>query len=138
MNVSMFHGVCRVCAKSEEQGATFSPSKCDWICNACRHAQRRADPVIHLANKLKTSLRQRGLQHAFPGMPFVSQVLERYRGQSAISGEDDVSRLCIVCIDPSKPWHLDNAILVTSSESYAISRTRTLEQRLRIIQLAAA
>jgi hypothetical protein len=70
-------------------------------------------------------------------MCFVVQVLQRYSGRSALSGEDDVSRLCIVRIDPSKPWHVDNAILVTSAESYAISRMRTPEQRLRFIQLAS-
>lgn len=140
MNVHMFDAICRVCDMSEEEGAAFSPNRvrrCDWICNACRHKQRRADPVRHLAHKLQSSLRQRGEQEAFPGMCFVVQVLQRYSGRSALSGEDDVTRLCIVRIDPSKPWHVDNAILVTSAESYAISRTRTPEQRLRFIQLAS-
>src|SRR5690242_11406309 len=60
MNVSMFDAICRVCDMSEDEGAAFSPNRvrrCDWICNACRHKQRRADPVRHLTHKLQSSMR---------------------------------------------------------------------------------
>lgn len=129
--------VCRRCEKSEAEGAVFSPNRirrCDWHCNKCRRTERRTDPATRLSYKLQSSLHQRGQREEFPGTPFVRQVLEQCGGKSVISGDDDVSRLCVVRVDPGKPWELDNAVLVTSGESSAISRTRTLEQRLRLMQ----
>jgi hypothetical protein len=122
---------CQLCGK-DEMGVRKSLS---WVCDPCKRQLYTMDPARYLGRKLERSMRSRGMRKgAFPSMDAVIRVIERCQRRSVISGEDDVTRLCLVAIDPSKPLDDEhNMTLVTSAESYALSRTRTLEQRLNLI-----
>ena len=82
------------------------------------------DDARYVARKLAHVLRKRGLQAPYPGTDFVRRVLAKCEGQSVLSGERDVKRLCIVQVDPGQGWTPDNAVVVTSAEGYALSRTQ--------------
>jgi hypothetical protein len=72
------------------------------------------------------------------GTALVRQVMLKCCGKSALSGESNWKRLCIVRIDRTQPWTQENAILVTSAESYALSslqaqrRTTTLQKWMNL------
>jgi hypothetical protein len=125
----MLMSECQLCGKDEMRGASKNKN---WVCNACKRQLYTMDPARYLGHKLECSVRRRGGSE-LPTMDTVKRVIEQCHGQSVISGEDDVSRLCLIAVDPSKPLDAHNMALVTSAESYALSRTRTLEQRLNVI-----
>jgi len=71
---------------------------------------------------LASGLRKRGVKAPYPGAAFANAVLLKCQGKSVLSGESNVKRLCIVQVDPDAGWIVDNALLVTSAESYALCR----------------
>ncbi len=85
------------------------------------------------ASYLACALRKRGVCAPFPGTQMVRQVLAKCGGRSVMSGEDNVRRLCIARVDTELPWSVANAVLVTSAESYALSRTQDAECRRRLL-----
>lgn len=63
------------------------------------------------------------------GTALVRQVINKCRGQSVLSGESDWKRLCVVRVDARSPWTLENTVLVTSAESYALTCLHNEERR---------
>ena len=126
---------CRIC-----RGAgPFSPSRVahhNWICTPCNNRQANSDPARYMARKLSISLKRRG-EEPTPelGTEFVRQVMAKCEGQSVLSGEANLKRLCVARINDQQPWHVDNAVLVTSGESYALSQTRDAEQRMQLLRI---
>ncbi len=113
---------CRVCNQSKP----ISPSRvkaCNWICSPCANRQQRQDDACYLAVKLATVLRKQGVKAPYPSTAFARQVLAKCNGKSALTGEGNIKRLCLVKIDPAAAWTLDNAVIVTSGEAYALTRT---------------
>jgi hypothetical protein len=117
---------CRVC---HGEHGPVSPSRAkynNYICSYCNNKQANSDPARYLARKMARRYN--------PGTAFVRKVIAKCGGCSVLSGEDEWKRLCVTRINPEEPWNLDNAILVTSAEGYALSRMRTPEQRQRLLR----
>jgi ribosomal protein L37AE/L43A len=113
---------CRVC----NQVKPISPSRVkasNWICSPCANRQRLCDNATYLAVKLATLLRKQGVKAPYPSTAFARQVLAKCSAKSVLTGEGNIKRLCIVKIDPNGGWTLDNAVIVTSGEAYALTRT---------------
>jgi hypothetical protein len=115
----------------------------NYVCNACANRTRDADVCRYIARKLADSLRRKGFSGPYPGVAFVRQVVARCNGKSILSGQANPRHLCIVLLDPEAGCTMDNAVLVTSTESYAISRCEAtfgtaqrqeLMQRMRIVE----
>ncbi len=113
---------CRVCHLEKP----ISPSRiktCNWICSSCANQQRTHDnDACYLAIKLAGILRKRGIKAPFPSTNFARLVLQKCNGKSVLSGESNVKHLCIVQVDVDGGWTIENAVLVTSAESYALRR----------------
>lgn len=117
---------CRKCDKA----ISLSPSQkqChNYICNACANRHRDADVARYLARKLADTLRRQGYAKPYPGVKFVRQVLVQCQGKSVLSGRANQRHLCVIRKNLDTPFTLDNAILVTSTECYAITRTLNKE-----------
>jgi hypothetical protein len=113
---------CRVCQLLKP----ISPSRTkasNWICSPCANRQRVRDNACYLAVKLAGVLRKQGVKAPYPGTAFARQVVAKCNGKSVLSGEASIKRLCIVQVDPAGAWTPDNAVIVTSAEAYALSRT---------------
>jgi hypothetical protein len=91
---------------------------------------------VHLAAELEEYLRKRGFEGPFPDAAFAQAVYERCHGKSVLSGEPD--NLCIVRIDPTGPWEVNNAVLLTKLEVFQVigSKRKTRLDRHRILLLA--
>lgn len=77
--------------------------------------------------------RKPGSANERAGTHLVRRIIIKCQGRSVLSGESNWKRLCVVRIDTEKPWSLENAVLVTSAESYALTtmkgrRTETLSK----------
>jgi hypothetical protein len=119
---------CRKCGSDK-----VAPSRArrgNWICSPCNNERVNSDPARYLARKQLNQSKVDGKA----GTALVRQVLVKYCGKSALSGESNWKRLCIVRIDRMRPWTQENAVLVTLAESYALSslqeprRTATLQK----------
>lgn len=120
---------CRKCGA--EGGICASRQRAgDYICSKCSNRQRDSDPFRYMARKFADWLRRRGFRGPFPGVAFVRAVVAQYKGCSVISGE--TKSLCIVLVDESAEWTLENAVLVTSDESRFLS---TCHDKRRLIAL---
>ncbi len=118
--------VCRKCGSkriAESRARTYN-----WICTHCSNAERDADPERYLARKLAEYLRRRGAVAPFPGVAFVRQVLQLHRRNNDLHG------LCIVARDPQREFGLDNAMLVTSHEGFALSRCVDETKRRQLLE----
>jgi hypothetical protein len=113
---------CRVC----NQSRPISPSRIkasNWICSPCANRQRLRDSASYLAVKLATVLRKQGVKAPYPSTAFARQVLAKCSAKSVLTGEANIKRLCIVKVDPAGGWTLENAVIVTSAEAYALTRS---------------
>jgi hypothetical protein len=68
------------------------------------------------------------------GAPYVRQVIKKCEGRSVVSGETNIRLLCVVRVDMEKPWSVENAVLVTSAESYALTWALNREVRLQLLR----
>lgn len=116
---------CRACGERRPIAPARARAR-DWICSRCANHRRDGDAARYLARKLSAVLRKRGVAAPFPGTAFARGVIGRCDGQSVLSGERDVRRLCIVQLDEAGTWTTDNAVLVTSAEGYALRRAATV------------
>ena len=126
---------CRVCGSGN-----ISPSRVkssDWICSGCANRKRAQNTACYLACKLASVLRKAGVTAPYPGARFAREVYEKCGGASVLSGERHTRRLCIVRVDPQGDWSADNAVLVTSAEAYALSRTTSSQGRRRLLLCGA-
>lgn len=108
---------CRKCGSkriAESRARAYN-----WICTSCSNAERDADPERYLARKLAEHLRRRGVAAPYPGVAFVRQILQLHHAAAAAA---DLHELCIVARDPQREFGLDNALLVTSHDGFALSR----------------
>ena len=125
---------CRVC----HQATPISPSRIktmNWICSPCANRESDKDDARYLARKVAAVLRRRNEQKPYPGTRLARQVLQRCNHKSTMSGEGNIRHLCMVQIDPLRPWtDEENVILVTSAEAYALSRATTRKGRQRMLQ----
>ncbi len=123
---------CRICRDEKP----MSPSRIkdrNWICSKCSNREQSKDTARYLAKKLSSVLRKQGKSAPFPSTDFARRVYKKYNGKSVLSGETNVKNLCIVQIDPDAEWTLENAVLVTSAEGYALSRTKKLNHRQTLL-----
>lgn len=110
--------VCRKCRRE----IRLTPARVksyNRICNKCMNVERDADVARYLARKLADKLRRAGVTGPYPGVQFVRQLLKR-----CCTPITDLRRMCVVLKDPTAGFTLENALLVTSSECYALSRAR--------------
>jgi hypothetical protein len=98
----------------------------NYICNGCANRHRDSDVCRYIARKLADSLRRKGHPGPYPGVAFVRQVVTQCNGKSVLSGQANPRHLCILFVNPEAGCTLDNAVLVTSTESYAISRSEAV------------
>lgn len=122
---------CRVCASHERAIAPSRMRNSDWICSRCANRQRTGDEARYLAGKLASTLRKHGVRAPYPGTQLARVVHKRCRGRSVLSGERRLQRLCVVRVDPQRPWTSDNAVLVTSGEAYALRRASSASSWMR-------
>jgi len=122
-NPDSHSSTCRRCRR-EARLTTARMRSYNWICNRCANQQRDSDVARYIARKLADSLRRQGVAKPYPGVQFVRQVIERCEGRSAFSGNANMRHLCVVKRDPEQPLVLDNAMLVTGGECYALSMSR--------------
>lgn len=123
----MEKGCCRKCGSSK-----VAPSRAkrgNWICSPCNNKQINDDPARYMARKQMCNRRHKGQERV--GTHLVRRIIVKWQGRSILSGESNWRRLCVVRIDTEQPWSVDNAVLVTSAESYALSamgarRTQTV------------
>ena len=120
--------VCRHCGQAIELSLARQLSY-NYICNTCANRRRDSDVCRYIARKLADSLRRKGLQRPYPGVNFVRQVVERYGARSALSGNANPRHLCVVLKNVNGGYTVDNAVLVTSGESCALSRSSKREDR---------
>lgn|SRR6185295_11067844 len=124
--------ICRQCGSPN-----IAPSRAksyDWICSACANKRRKQNTGTYLSVKLASALRRAGIAAPYPGAVFTRAVYEKCGGASVISGETHLRRLCVVRINVEDDWVVDNAVLVTSAEAYALAHT-TGYARQRLLRL---
>ena len=112
---------CRKC-KRETQLTPGRIKSYGRVCNRCMNVERDADVARYLARKLADKSRRAGIPRPYPGVQFVRQVLNQCT--PATDDNNNLRHMCVVLKDPSAGFTLENAQLVTSSESYALSRAR--------------
>lgn len=122
---------CRVCLSETQKIAPSRVKARNWICSVCVNKILQKDPAIYLAKKLASTLRKKGIKAPYPGTNFARLVIAKCHGKSVFSNESDVKKLCIAKEDPNGPWTVENAILVTSSESYTLTRLDASSDELR-------
>ncbi len=123
---------CRVCSKYRP----ILPSRVanhNWICNSCAYRQSKSDFSQYMAKKLSVTLRKKGYRPPYPGVTFARAVLKKCESQSVMSGDTNVKNLCLVLLDPQKGWTLENAVVVTSAEAGALSRTHEDSHRRTLL-----
>jgi len=120
---------CRKCQKQ------FSPSKYKRrICYACINKKRDSDIGRYMARKLSDWLRRQGHSSPYPGVKFIRKVIEHHNAKATISGVSDLKKLSVIIIDPNGDWNdLGNTALVTTGESYALTRCQNPEIRKKIL-----
>ncbi len=126
----MAKAACRKCGDThiaESRARTYN-----WICTRCSNSERDADPERYLARKLAEYLRRRGAVAPYPGVAFVRQVLQLHRHRN--NNNNDLHGLCIVARDPQREFGLDNAMLVTSHEGFALSRCVDETKRRQLLE----
>lgn len=99
--------VCRKC--NEEFNGKVQ--QCNWLCGKCKNK----DPIFYLQRKLETSLKKEEISE-LERADLARLVMQKCKAKSVLSGVDDPRQLCMIRVDPKKPWCLDNAVLVTSEE----------------------
>ena len=107
-----------MCGRSDCRMAPSRIRARNWICSRCANAARDRDAGRYLARKLAAVLRKRGVRPPYPGVQFARAVLRKY------GDHDDLRRRCIVRVDESGPWTVDNAVLVSSAEAHALTTVR--------------
>ena len=113
------------CRKCKKTGVHFSPCRIktrNWICVKCNNTIANSDPARRLARKLANSLKHKGGSKPYPGTELVRKILKKCDNKSVLNGETNLKKLCVIRMDDAKPWTEENAVIVTSSESHAITR----------------
>lgn len=97
--------ICQECDKEFNGKATRD----NRLCNKCKNN----DPIFYLGRKIENALKKDDV----PEAPDLARwIIQKYKAKSALSENTDPKQLCATRIDPTKPWSLDNAILVTYTE----------------------
>lgn len=125
----------RVCRKCKKTNVSFSPSRIktgNYICTRCNNKERDSDPARYLARKLSNILKKEGAKKPYPGTSFVRKIIAKCEGSSVLSEESNIRKLCVIRREENKPWTVENAVLVTSGESYALTRAATGKFRERV------
>jgi hypothetical protein len=115
---------CRVCGKDIQLTAARRATS-NRICTQCANRARDSDAARYLARKLADDLRRKGHSAPYPGVDFVRELVSRCGGRSAQSGRvANLRELRVVFRDPASGVSLDNALLLTSKESFVLSCER--------------
>lgn len=123
---------CRVCQNEKASVCPSRAKRANWICSKCNNKRTDEDPARYMARKM--SVKKRKVNENAPGTALARMILGKYGAQSMLSGETNLKRLCLVRIDLDQPWTVDNTIIVTSAESYAIN-IFCKEKRQHLFQL---
>jgi len=70
-----------------------------------------------------------------PSAELIRAILKKCNSESVLSGKTE--NLCIVRVDPQQDWTLENAIVITTEESDALTAMRKLvgTEHVKLIQI---
>lgn len=99
--------VCQEC-NEEFNGKSY---QCNFLCKTCKNK----DPIFYLQRKLENALKKEEVPDS-ERINMARLVMQKCQAKSVISGIDDPKQLCITRVDTTKPWSVENAVLMTYNE----------------------